>query len=132
MPSLRAAGASDRSQFHKNYFIRKESYKLLLMYGPELQQLPAHFKALASPTRLRILERLAEVPEVSVKELAVHLRMSQPRVSWHLALLRRGGAVRQRKEGRQVYCSIDLDAIRRQQLAFWELLNEKRRIGVKV
>jgi len=90
------------------------------------RQLSVHFRALASPTRLHMLERLSEGGELSVKELAVSLRMSQPRVSWHLALLRRGGAVRTRREGRQVRCSLDLEAIRRHQLAFWELLNEKR------
>ena|SRR2546429_522638 len=98
----------------------------------ERRQLPLHFRALASPTRLRILARLAEVGEESVKDLAVHLRMSQPRVSWHLAMLRRGAAVQRRREGRQVYCSLDVEGIRRQQLAFWELLNEKKRIGVKL
>ena len=97
----------------------------------ERRQLPAHFRALASPTRLRMLERLAE-GELSVKELAVALRMSQPRVSWHLARLRRGGAVRTRREGRQVHCSLDLEGIRRHQRALWELLDEKRTIGVEV
>jgi len=97
----------------------------------ERRQLPIHFRALASPTRLHILVRLAEQGELSVKELAVALRMSQPRVSWHLAMLRRGGAVRTRKEGRQVHCSLDLEGIRRHQLALWELLNEKRTIGVR-
>ena len=93
--------------------------------------LPIHFRALASPTRLHILERLAEQGEMSVKELAASLRMSQPRVSWHLAMLRRGGAVRTRKDGRQVHCSLDLEGIRRHQLALWELLNDKRTIGVR-
>jgi DNA-binding transcriptional ArsR family regulator len=97
----------------------------------ERRQLPAHFRALASPTRLHILERLAEVGEESVKDLAAYMRMSQPRVSWHLAMLVRGGAARRRKVGRQVYCSLDLEAIRRQQLVFWELLHEKKRIGVR-
>src|SRR5215467_1547312 len=95
------------------------------------RQLPIHFRALASPTRLTILERLAERAEMSVKELAASLRMSQPRVSWHLAMLRRGGTVRTRKEGRQVHCSLDLEGIRRHQAALWELLNDKRTIGVR-
>jgi DNA-binding transcriptional ArsR family regulator len=98
----------------------------------ERRQLPVHFRALASPTRLTILERLAEGGELSVKELAVSLRMSQPRMSWHLSMLRRGGAVRTRREGRQVHCSLDLEGIRRHQVALWELLNEKRTIGVRV
>jgi ArsR family transcriptional regulator len=97
--------------------------------GQERRLLPVYFKALANPTRLRILERLAEQGEVSVNELARYLRMSQPRVSWHLTMLRRGGAVKQRKEGRQVHCSLDLEQIRRRQLAFWQMLTEKKRIG---
>lgn len=102
-----------------------------VIYSPDVRrQLPAHFQALASATRIRLLERLAETGEQTVGELAANLRLSQPRVSWHLAMLRRGGAVRQRKQGRLVYCSIDWEAIRRGQLAFWELLNDKKRIGV--
>jgi hypothetical protein len=47
-------------------------------------------------------------------------------------MLRRGGVIRQRKEGRQVHCSLDLEAIRRHQREFWALLDEKRRMGVSV
>ncbi|MDQ6772869.1 MAG: metalloregulator ArsR/SmtB family transcription factor [Candidatus Dormibacteraeota bacterium] len=94
------------------------------------RQLPLFFQSLANPTRIRILERLAETGEETVSELAQALRISQPRTSWHLGLLRRGGAVRQRREGRQVHCSLDMEAVRRHQLALWELLNEKKRIGV--
>ena len=95
----------------------------------ERRQLPVHFRALASPTRLHILECLAERGELSVKELAASLRMSQPRVSWHLGLLRRGGVVRTRRDGRQVHCSLDLEGVRRHQLALWDLLDERRTIG---
>lgn len=101
------------------------------MFFPQRRLLAAHFQALSNVTRLGIVERLAEVGEESVNDLAGHLHMSQPRVSWHLAMLRRGEAVRQRKEGRQVYCSLDLESIRRQHRAFWEMLDQHRRIGVK-
>ena len=101
------------------------------MYDIQLRRgLPTHFAALANPTRLRIVERLAVEGEATVKDLCAALRISQPRVSWHLGLLRRGGVVRQRKEGRAVYCSVDLDSVRRHQAALWELLTEHRRIGV--
>ncbi len=108
-------------------------HKLLVMYdGQQRRALPAHFTALANPTRLRIVERLAAEGELTVKDLCASLRMSQPRVSWHLGLLRRGGVVRQRKEGRAVFCSLDLDSVRRHQAALWELLTEHRRVGVNV
>jgi DNA-binding transcriptional ArsR family regulator len=97
------------------------------MYAHELRLLLAHLRALANPTRLRILELLAG-EEMSVTDLAAELRMSQPRVSWHLALLRRGGAVRQRREGRQAICSLDWESVRQHQLMLWELLAQHKRI----
>jgi len=77
------------------------------------RELPDHFLAFANPTRLRILERLANAGEESVNDLAAHLRMSQPRISWHLRMLRLGGVILTRKDGRQVYCSLDLANIAR-------------------
>ncbi len=113
------------------------SHKLAFMYDqPPRHELVAHFSALANPTRLRIVETLARegqgTSEVTVSDLAGLLHMSQPRISWHLALLRRGGVVKQRKEGRAVYCSLDFDNVRRNQNALWALLTEHRRIGVSV
>jgi ArsR family transcriptional regulator, arsenate/arsenite/antimonite-responsive transcriptional repressor len=93
-------------------------------------ELPDHFLAFANPTRLRILQRLGEVGEENVNDLAVHLRMSQPRISWHLRMLRVGGVIRTRREGRQVYCSLDVENIARERRQLEELLGIKN--GVKV
>ena len=86
------------------------------------RELTAHFNALANPTRLRILERLGQVPEESVNDLALNLRVSQPRISWHLRLLRFGGLVKTRRVGRQVYCSLDTESIGRHYAALRQLL----------
>ena len=96
------------------------------MFMPPKQDLPAHFTALANPTRLRILVRLAELGEESVNDLAGFLRMSQPRISWHLRILRLGGAVRQRREGRQIFFSLDRDEIARRQEDLRRLLNTSK------
>jgi DNA-binding transcriptional ArsR family regulator len=85
-------------------------------------ELPDHFLAFANPTRLRILERLAQNGEVNVNDLAAHLHMSQPRISWHLRMLRVGGVIRTRREGRQVYCSLDVENIRRYRERLDEML----------
>src|SRR4029077_10629578 len=77
----------------------------------ERHELTDHFLALANPTRIRILERLGQGGEENVNDLAVHLRLSQPRISWHLRMLRAGGVLRTRREGRQVYCSLVADSI---------------------
>ncbi|GAC1655973.1 MAG: metalloregulator ArsR/SmtB family transcription factor [Candidatus Dormibacteraceae bacterium] len=93
------------------------------MFLPGQQgDLPAFFTALANLTRLRIVERLLTVREETVNELALALRMSQPRVSWHLRMLELGGVVRTRREGRLTYCSIDLDTVRRRLTGFESLL----------
>ena len=77
----------------------------------ERRELADHYLALANPTRLRILEELGRVGEQNVNELALHLHVSQPLISWHLRMLRVGGVVRTRRDGRQVYCSLDVDGI---------------------
>lgn len=85
-------------------------------------ELPDHFLAFANPTRLRILERLGKVGEESVNDLAAYLHMSQPRISWHLRMLRVGGVVRTRRDGRQVYCSLDVENIMRERTRLDELI----------
>ena len=91
----------------------------------ERHELTDHFLALANVTRLRILERLGQVGEENVNDLAVHLRMSQPRISWHLRMLKVGGVVRTRREGRQVYCSLDVESIGRGHALLEELIGIK-------
>ena len=93
-------------------------------------ELPDHFLAFANPTRLRILQRLGEAGEESVNDLANHLRMSQPRISWHLRMLRVGGVIRTRRDGRQMYCSLDVENIARERGQLDELLGIKDRMKV--
>ncbi len=64
-------------------------------------------KALADGVRLNIVRVLARADEVNVTDLVQTLLVSQPLVSWHLAALRRHGLVKTRRQGRQVYCSLD-------------------------
>ena len=96
------------------------------MFLPGQQgDLPAFFTALANITRLRIVERLLAVGEETVNELALALRMSQPRVSWHLRMLELGGVVTTRREGRLTFCSVDLETIRRRLTGFESLLESR-------
>ena len=75
-------------------------------------------RALADKVRLNIVRILASSQqEVNVTDLTQQLLISQPLVSWHLAILRRNGLVRTRRQGRQVYCS--LDVARCQQCLQW-------------
>jgi DNA-binding transcriptional ArsR family regulator len=60
------------------------------------------FKALGDETRLRIVALLAH-GELCVCHLEDALRISQPKVSRHLAILRAAGVVDHRREGTWVY-----------------------------
>ncbi|MDG5489498.1 metalloregulator ArsR/SmtB family transcription factor [Sphingomonas sp. BGYR3] len=63
------------------------------------------FRALADPTRLRILSLVARM-ELSVGELAQVLEQSQPRVSRHVKILTDAGLAVRRKEGSWVFVAL--------------------------
>ncbi len=71
------------------------------------KSLPADalFRACADRTRLRLLHLLAP-GERCVCELVDAVQLSQPKVSRHLAYLRRAGLVESRKEGLWSYYSL--------------------------
>jgi DNA-binding transcriptional ArsR family regulator len=94
-------------------------------------ELPDHYLAFANPTRLRILERLGKVGEENVTDLAAFLHMSQPRISWHLRTLRLGGVIRIRREGRQAYCSLDVETIRRNRERLDQMLGITQKMKVR-
>src|SRR6266496_78497 len=60
------------------------------------------FKTLADPTRLRLLNLLA-CGETCVCELTDTLRVVQPKVSRHLAHLKRAGHVEARRDGKWIH-----------------------------
>jgi ArsR family transcriptional regulator len=75
----------------------------------DLITLEAAFKALGDTTRLRIAH-LLEGSEVCVCHVHEALGLSQPKVSRHLAYLRRAGFVTTRREGRWVYYKLSAAA----------------------
>lgn len=60
------------------------------------------FRALADPTRLRLLNLMAN-DEVCVCFLIEALGMSQPKISRHLAYLRQAGIVSARRDGKWMH-----------------------------
>lgn len=64
--------------------------------------LAALFRALADPTRLRLLNLIAD-REICVCYFVGILRISQPKVSRHLAYLRKAGIVESRREGKWMH-----------------------------
>ena len=64
--------------------------------------LDVFFRALADPTRLHLLNLIAD-REICVCYFVGILRISQPKVSRHLAYLRRAGVVASRREGKWMH-----------------------------
>lgn len=71
-----------------------------------LADIVATFKALSDPTRTQLVYLLTQ-QEYSVNELSEHVAVSASAVSHHLAKLRAIHLVRTRREGNQVFYSID-------------------------
>ena len=75
---------------------------------PVLAQL---FKTLGDETRLRILMELRSGPQ-NVTALVRKLRMPQPSVSHHLALLRMAALVTATRKGKSVIYAVDAEPVR--------------------
>jgi DNA-binding transcriptional ArsR family regulator len=81
-------------------------------------ELDVLFKALADPTRRRIVDRLAERPDQSLFELCVaavaegQAAMSRQAVSQHLDVLEQAGLVRVTWSGRTKLHRLDLAPLR--------------------
>lgn len=67
------------------------------------------FRLLGEPTRLRIVLDLAEEGELNVTQFCERLGQPQPAVSHHLALLKNGGLLSQRRAGKYNFYSIRRD-----------------------
>ena len=72
---------------------------------------PIYFaKALADETRQKIMN-LVCCKWLSVNEIVEQLHVTQPTVSHHLAILREGGLVDTREEGKQTFYSLNQERI---------------------
>jgi DNA-binding transcriptional ArsR family regulator len=75
---------------------------------PEVfQDLAETFRVLADPGRVRLISALLEAGELCVCDLAAVTGLSQTACSHNLRLLRSSRLVRYRKQGRNVYYSLD-------------------------
>lgn len=75
-----------------------------------LYELADLFKVLGDPTRVRILSALS-LAELCVCDIAYLLEMSQSAISHQLTVLRKARLVKNRREGKVVYYSLDDDHV---------------------
>ena len=78
----------------------------LLLPDDLLENVVGTFKALSDPTRAQLIYMLTE-REYSVNELSEQVPVSASAVSHHLAKLRAIRLVRTRRDGNQIFYSID-------------------------
>jgi ArsR family transcriptional regulator len=94
---------------HESDFIREDQVRAAephLIDGPTATQAARIFGALADPTRVRIVAALSHT-ELCVNDLAALLGMTQSAVSHQLRLMRALRLVKDRKEGRIVFYTLD-------------------------
>lgn len=70
------------------------------------------FKVFGDSTRLRIMVTLSAA-ELSVMEIAETLGMEQSTISHQLRVLRQNKLVRARRDGKQIYYSLDDDHVKK-------------------
>src|SRR5881296_1633409 len=74
-------------------------------------QLAARFRALADPTRVAIVNRLAQAEETCVCDLTAVFALSQPTISHHLKVLRDAGLVESSRRGTWAYYRVVPEAL---------------------
>lgn len=70
------------------------------------QELLKTFYALSDPIRLKIVKMVINSGEVCVCSFVEYFNISQPRISFHLRILKDANILKARKEGKWVYYSI--------------------------
>lgn len=81
------------------------------------------FKYLSDPTRMKILLCIGD-DELCVNDIASKINMTKSAVSHQLALLRQGRLIKNRKEGKEVFYSLDDDHVKALIDSAWEHVNE--------
>ncbi len=82
------------------------------------------FKALADPTRREILRLLGQ-GEMSAGQLAERFEMSKPSMSHHFAVLKQADLVSQRREGQQIFYSLNTTVVEDVLAWIWDLFSSK-------
>jgi ArsR family transcriptional regulator len=77
----------------------------------DIKKLAELLKAMADETRITILTMLQE-GEMCVCEIMDELPISQPAVSHHLKILRQAGLIGDRREGKWIYYSLNIEELK--------------------
>jgi DNA-binding transcriptional ArsR family regulator len=78
------------------------------------------FKALSDPTRREVLRLLAR-GERTAGELAEQFDMTRPSMSHHFSVLKEAELIRSRREGQQIYYSLNTTVLQDVLARIWDL-----------
>ncbi len=81
-------------------------------------------RALADQTRQEILIVLINEKEICANDIAKHFKLSRPTISHHLNLMKRSKILYSRKEGKEIYYSINKVYIKELITSFLENLDK--------
>ncbi len=87
------------------------------------------YQALADEARLKVLSLLSR-GEHCVSEIVKELGLPQPLISFHLAILKKAGFLRDRKEGKWIYYSLNYGTIWELQKMTCQIFQMKRKAKI--
>jgi ArsR family transcriptional regulator len=90
-----------------------------------LEKLAADLRVIADESRLRILDFLT-AGEQCVCDITQALGLSQPLISYHLAVLREAGLVCVRRDARWLYYSINVERLQQINAYYRQLFDPER------
>ncbi len=83
-------------------------------------------KALADPTRFKMIQEIAAAGELSCGQVAERFDVSQPTISHHMKILLDAGLLVQRAEGKHHFTSVDKKLLARLVATLPVRLNTKK------
>ncbi len=92
---------------HHHSGVAVDKMKESIPNSVELERIAELFKVLGDPTRMQILTALFVQNELCVCDISDLLGMSQSAISHQLRLLRTTHLVKNRREGKSIYYSLD-------------------------
>jgi ArsR family transcriptional regulator, arsenate/arsenite/antimonite-responsive transcriptional repressor len=87
------------------------------------------FKALADPTRRRILRMLNLKPEMSAGEIAAAFNISAPSMSHHFNVLKEADLISARREGQQILYSLNTTVVQDLMAMLFEMFAKEGKQG---
>ena len=101
-----------------------EKEKELQLDVQQLKKGSLVIRALKHKLRQQILKLIHSKESITVTEIYVKLRLEQSVASQHLGILRRAGLVCTRRDGKQIYYSVNYERVKELHRLAFELLHK--------